>query len=57
MPYAEMSYFDGYQFAHIAAFVEHKRLARIDDRARRAQRERKSRAACERRFGSRAVNA
>ena len=30
MIYSEASYFDGYHFAHIAAFEEHKRLQRIN---------------------------
>lgn len=34
--YAELSYFDGYHFQHIAAFDEHKRLQRIRATALRA---------------------
>lgn len=34
--YSEMAYFDGYAFAHIAAFEEHKRLQRIRVQAIRA---------------------
>ena len=26
--YAELSYFDGYRFAHVAAWEEHRRLGR-----------------------------
>lgn len=33
--YAELSYFDGYHFQHIAAFDEHKRLQRIRYEARK----------------------
>jgi hypothetical protein len=28
MPYSELAYFEGYAFAHIAAFEERERLAR-----------------------------
>ncbi|WLJ71233.1 hypothetical protein [Sphingomonas phage Birtae] len=48
MIYAEAAYFDGYHFAHIAAFEEHKRLKRIRDNATKAVR------TIERRTGSRA---
>lgn len=34
--YAELSYFDGYHFQHIAAWEEQRRLARLHDLARRA---------------------
>jgi hypothetical protein len=34
--YAELSYFDGAHFQHIADWHEHKRLERIDQRARQA---------------------
>lgn len=44
--YAELSYFEGFHFAHIAAYDEHRRLGRIEERARRAY-------ARERRYGSR----
>lgn len=36
MDYAEASYFDGFHFAHVAAYCEHKRLARIAAANRRA---------------------
>lgn len=36
MLYKESSYFDGYHFAHIAAYEEAKRLARIRAQAMRA---------------------
>lgn len=34
MLYSEASYFDGYHFAHIAAYFEQMRLKRIDNSAR-----------------------
>lgn len=48
MIYSEAAYFDGYHFAHIAAFEEHKRLQRIAAANRTALR------SIERRRGSRA---
>ena len=45
MIYAEASYFDGYHFAHIAAWDEERRLARKRTEARKS---------IERRRGSRA---
>lgn len=47
MDYAEASYFDGYHFSHVAAYCEHKRLARINAANRRhveAERRRNGRA-------------
>lgn len=41
MIYAEASYFDGYHFAHIAAYEEVKRIARKQADARRAYGERR----------------
>lgn len=42
MLYGEASYFDGYHFAHIAEWLEHKRLERIarDMRERRTHKKR-----------------
>ena len=51
--YAELSYFDGYHFAHIAAYEEEMRLRRINANALRFVMDRKRRELCERRFGSR----
>lgn len=36
MSYSEAAYFDGYHFAHIAAFEEHQRLRRINRQCRAA---------------------
>lgn len=36
MSYSEATYFDGYAFAHIAAWQEAARLARIDRTAKAA---------------------
>lgn len=36
MIYAEAAYFDGYYFAHIAAFEERQRLRRINSQCRAA---------------------
>lgn len=33
--YAELAYFEGYAFQHIAAFEEHKRIERIRNTARK----------------------
>ena len=51
--YAELSYFDGYHFAHIAAWEEERRLRRIIERDLRFVREQQRQRLCERRFGSR----
>jgi hypothetical protein len=51
--YAEMSYFDGYHFSHIAAHEEHQRLQRIAKQCRQAH-ERRQRG---RRNGSRFADA
>lgn len=40
MLYGEASYFDGYAFAHIAAWEDHKRLLRKLVTARRLKKER-----------------
>lgn len=34
--YAELSYFDGYHFQHIADYLEHRRIERLHLQARRA---------------------
>ena len=34
--YAELSYFDGYHFQHIADYHEHRRIRRLTAAARRA---------------------
>lgn len=34
--YSEASYFDGYHFQHIAAFLEEERLQRIKDQCKNA---------------------
>lgn len=36
MDYAEASYFDGYAFQHIAAYLENRRLKRLRREAARA---------------------
>lgn len=36
MTYAELTFFDGAAFAHIAAWEEEQRLARIKESSRRA---------------------
>lgn len=36
MIYAEASYFEGYHFAHIAAWIDHKRVRRLREAGRRA---------------------
>lgn len=41
--YAELSYFEGYHFQHIADFEEHKRIARIRTTAIKALDRRMSR--------------
>lgn len=35
MLYSEASYFDGYHFAHIASWLDHKRLERLAQQARK----------------------
>lgn len=55
--YAELSYFDGYHFAHIAAYEERKRLDRITANALRFIMAQKRARLCERRFGSRSLAA
>lgn len=39
MPYAEAVYFDGFHFAHIAAYDEFRRLRHIAQQWARAERE------------------
>lgn len=53
MNYSEASYFDGYHFQHIAAFMELKRLRDIERRARVIH----DRSARDRRSGSRILHA
>lgn len=57
MSYAELSFFDGYHFAHIAAYEEVKRLNAINTRALRFIMAQKRQRLCERRFGSRRLAA
>lgn len=40
MPYSELSYFEGFAFAHIAEYEERQRLARKYEAARRRYQER-----------------
>lgn len=35
MPYSELAYFEGFAFAHIAAWEERQRIARKAEEARR----------------------
>lgn len=42
MIYAEASYFEGYAFAHVAAYEEALRLRRINEDRRRRTRARRS---------------
>lgn len=43
MSYAERAYFDGDHCQHVAARDEHQRLRRIEERGRRALRDRRHR--------------
>lgn len=36
--YSEAAFFDGFHFAHIAAWLEHLRLKRVDIHIRRSRR-------------------
>lgn len=53
MNYSEASYFDGYHFQHIAAFMERKRLRDIERRNQLIR----DRGAADRRSGSRILHA
>lgn len=44
--YAELSYFDGYHFQHIAAWQEQQRLARIRGRMTRIYPDRRRNSRC-----------
>jgi hypothetical protein len=44
--YAELSYFEGYHFQHIAAWQEGQRLARIRSQTGRILRERRRNSRC-----------